>query len=206
MVNKIVGIYLIQIDKYNYVGQSIDVKGRIGKHKYKLKLGKHENSYMQNVYNKYKNFSYKILWEGSVECLQLMEQRYINWLGNSLNIREASNNIMTKRHKKSISKAHKKSKLVQASVIKAKEARITNGVFLSEERKNKNRSRLPTKKYYGNTTNFCLQKKGEVFIGNQYEFCMYTGISHRSFNQVINHRQSNTYGWHLYAVAFNKPG
>lgn len=208
MRDKIVGIYLIQINKYNYIGKSIDVIQRRNKHKSNLKLGKHENPIMQNAFNKYKDFKFSILWKGPRFLLKLMEQNYINWFKNNnlMNIKDASDYIVKEEHKNNISKAHKKSKLVQASVRKAKEARVKNGIFLSEKQKEINRSKIPKKKTYANTTNFCFQKGEEVFVGTRYDFCMYTGISFKTVNQVLVHRQSNTYGWHLHAVAINKPG
>lgn len=203
---KIVGIYLIQIDKYNYVGKSINILGRRNKHKSNLKLNKHENNYMQNVYNKYKEFNFKILWVGSVELLQLMEQQYINWFSNSLNIKDASNHIMTEAHKKSISKANKKSKLVQASVKRALKIRQTQGEYLSKEKQSKNRKVLSElfNKRYSIYTKFVFKKQDKVIISTPFEFCMITGISKKALDQLLNHRNDYCYGWQLLAVAVNK--
>lgn len=60
---KISGIYLIQINQYNYIGQSVDIKNRIRGHRSTLFRNIHANKYMQNVFNKHKSFSYKILWK-----------------------------------------------------------------------------------------------------------------------------------------------
>ena len=208
MTNKLVGIYLIQIGKYNYVGKSINIKSRISKHKSSLKLNRHENSYIQNVYNKYKEFEYKILWIGCKELLQIMEQHYINWFSNSLNIREASNNVMTKQHKESISKAHKSSKLVQASVKRALKIRQTEGEYLSKEKQSKNRkdlSELFNKRYYV-YSKFVFYKKDKVIVATVFEFCMITGINKRTVEQLINHRTNYCYGWQLSAIAVVKEG
>lgn len=116
---KYCGIYLIQIDKYNYVGQSIDITNRIKQHKKRLKQGKHHNNFMQNVFNKYKTFSYKILWKGDASCLTLMEQNFINFFKlNNLNLCKAGH--YTEQHRLSISIGNKNSKANIASLNKAR--------------------------------------------------------------------------------------
>lgn len=59
------GIYIIKnkIDNKVYIGQSVHVKYRISTHKCLLDKNKHENSYLQNAYNKFgkDNFEFKLL-------------------------------------------------------------------------------------------------------------------------------------------------
>lgn len=57
------GVYYIKANECNYVGSSVNVKNRMLEHRNKLKTKKHENSRMQNIFNKYgeEKFSYSIL-------------------------------------------------------------------------------------------------------------------------------------------------
>lgn len=49
------GIYMIIncVNDKKYIGQSVDVEDRLAHHKSMLKHNRHENSYLQNAYNKY---------------------------------------------------------------------------------------------------------------------------------------------------------
>lgn len=49
------GIYVITniSNGKKYIGQSVDVEDRIAHHKSSLKHNRHENSYLQNSWNKY---------------------------------------------------------------------------------------------------------------------------------------------------------
>lgn len=84
---KYCGIYKIQIGEYNYIGQSINIRKRITQHRYNLKQGIHHNNFMQNVYNKYKTFEYKILFKVEKKFLDVLEQVCINFYNkNNLNL------------------------------------------------------------------------------------------------------------------------
>lgn len=48
----ICGIYIIENSSYFYIGQSRNIRTRMIRHKSHLKHNKHENIFMQNVYNK----------------------------------------------------------------------------------------------------------------------------------------------------------
>lgn len=116
------GIYIISIGFKCYIGQSVNIQNRIADHKKSLKAGRHKNPHLQNLYNKYKEFSYKVLWVGRKEFLTVIEQCYINIYPNSINIRTASTQILSEEHKRNISKANKISPLVKESLKKAQEA------------------------------------------------------------------------------------
>lgn len=84
------GVYIIKIDKYNYVGQTVNVSNRMKNHKCLLNKGTHRNTYLQNVYNKYKHFEVKVMYIEK-EYLTIVEQCWINILSNTLNIMPAEN-------------------------------------------------------------------------------------------------------------------
>jgi group I intron endonuclease len=76
-----VGIYKIQckVDNKIYIGYSSDVKKRFSIHKYKLSKNKHENSYLQNAWNKHgkDNFSFILLEECLIELCINREDYYV---------------------------------------------------------------------------------------------------------------------------------
>jgi len=76
------GIYCIKNSMNNmlYIGQSINIEKRIVKHKRKLLIGKHENIYLQRVWNKYgkDNFEFFSLESCDKSSLDEQEIYYIN--------------------------------------------------------------------------------------------------------------------------------
>ena len=116
-MKKISGIYKLTIGPYIYVGQSINCNNRIKQHKYRLRNNKHTNSYMQNVYNKYKDFNSIILFELEKEYLTIVEQVCINYYDSNfiLNINAAEQLIRTEKWKKKVSEAHKTSEKAKAA-------------------------------------------------------------------------------------------
>lgn len=79
--NKKVGIYYIKNKTNNkiYIGQSVDVFGRMCHHKSDLKNNRHKNSYLQNSWNKYgeHNFEFIFLEECKIDDLDKLEKQYI---------------------------------------------------------------------------------------------------------------------------------
>ena len=77
------GIYIIEniANAKKYVGQSINVRSRIGKHKSYLKSGKHENIYLQRTYDKYglESFVFDIIEYCPIEFLDERERHYISF-------------------------------------------------------------------------------------------------------------------------------
>ena len=76
------GIYVIKniIDDKKYIGSAKNLKKRWYEHKYTLKNNSHDNSYLQNAWNKYgaNNFSFGILEEVEPQKLIEREQYYID--------------------------------------------------------------------------------------------------------------------------------
>lgn len=75
-------IYIINWinNNYFYVGQTKNIKQRENKHLYRMKKNKHENSRIQNVYNKYGEPQFHIIEECSIEELNEREQFYLDLL------------------------------------------------------------------------------------------------------------------------------
>ena len=65
MKSKICGIYCIEnlLNHKKYIGQSVDIYTRFYDHKRHLKLNRHDNSYLQNEWNKHgsDNFLFYII-------------------------------------------------------------------------------------------------------------------------------------------------
>jgi hypothetical protein len=64
-------VYEIQIGPYKQIGSTNDLERRMSEHLNLLKKEAHDNSFMQNVYNKYKTFSYTVL-----QCFLTREDAY----------------------------------------------------------------------------------------------------------------------------------
>lgn len=80
MQDKISGIYYIKnlINNKLYIGQSIDVYGRLSRHKTDLRGGR-DSKHLQKAYDKYgeNNFEFKLLMECSEDDLDFLEKYYI---------------------------------------------------------------------------------------------------------------------------------
>ena len=68
------GIYRIEIGDYFYIGQSIELDKRKSTHLNNLRKGTHCNRMMQSVYNKYQNFSFKVMLNCGADQLDMLEQ------------------------------------------------------------------------------------------------------------------------------------
>ena len=71
-------IYKINIGDHFYIGQSINFDKRMRYHKWQLEANRHPNGYMQNAFNKYKDFNTEILFTCTENYLDLVEQELIN--------------------------------------------------------------------------------------------------------------------------------
>jgi len=141
--NKTSCIYCIEnlINNKKYIGSTIDYTSRKSYHLTYLKNNKHDNLYLQNSYNKYKenNFRIYILEKIiNIDNLKQKEEEYINYF-NTLN-RNFGYNIESPIRNNSMSKETKEK-------ISLK---LKNRIF-TEEHKNKlriaQRERLKNKEY-----------------------------------------------------------
>lgn len=84
------GIYLLKINGKQYVGSSVNIKKRLRRHRTLLRNNKHDNKYLQNMYNKYTSCEYKILEEcdSLIQFLELRnkEKQWVEKLNAELNI------------------------------------------------------------------------------------------------------------------------
>lgn len=103
------GIYKIELDgKCLYVGQSKDIKRRWTEHRRHLKQNKHENVYLQRIYNKYKNFQYLVVEENDFGNLNKLELKYIENLHPLCNMQIPDKNgsfTVTEESRKKMSQA-----------------------------------------------------------------------------------------------------
>jgi group I intron endonuclease len=116
------GVYQIFIEDYCYWGSSGNCEKRCSDHLNSLKRGKHDNTKMQNVFNKYKSFDFQII----VACddrdvAYAYEQDYIDahfGLDKCLNLNAAASKPpsqkgkkLTDEHRANLSAAQKGRKL-----------------------------------------------------------------------------------------------
>lgn len=77
-LNSIMYIYEITINKYKYIGSTKNKRKRKSDHLRLLKLKKHVNPFVQNVYNKYGDYEFKILeYCEDLEQMKMLEEQYI---------------------------------------------------------------------------------------------------------------------------------
>lgn len=78
------GVYTITclVNNKIYVGKAVNVGERLNTHRYELREGKHQNSHLQNAWNKYKekNFKFEILEECHEDFLCSQEHYWCNLL------------------------------------------------------------------------------------------------------------------------------
>ena len=84
------GIYLLEINGKKYIGSSINIKKRLRRHRTMLRNNKHDNKYLQNLYNKYKSCYYSIIEECDplIDFLQLriIEKEWVKKINAELNL------------------------------------------------------------------------------------------------------------------------
>lgn len=96
------GIYKITslIDDKFYIGSAENFPRRFRNHKYYLRLNKHHNNYLQNVFNKYgeNNLNFEIIAKCPKEYLIKLEQWFIDNLKPEYNICKVANSCLGRKH------------------------------------------------------------------------------------------------------------
>ena len=106
------GIYcIVNIkNKNKYIGSSKNIYSRLQKHFALLRHNKHENSHLQNAWNKYKEeyFDFYVLEQCSEETLEEREQFYIDTLKPAYNItKQVERLVMSNESRRKMSKTRK---------------------------------------------------------------------------------------------------
>jgi group I intron endonuclease len=110
------GVYVItnNVNGKKYIGQSVDVLGRLQRHKTNLIRGTHRNTHLQNAYIKHggKNFSFSVACKCSRSDLDSVEQRLISQYkttdrnyGYNVDSGGNANKTFGETHRKKISEA-----------------------------------------------------------------------------------------------------
>lgn len=83
------GVYLISIDEHQYIGSSVDIYNRLMHHRSALRSQKHDNKFMQIVYDKYteEKMTAILLEKTEIEKRIEREAYYINKINPNLNLR-----------------------------------------------------------------------------------------------------------------------
>lgn len=86
-----IGIYRIIIGNRSYIGSSISLSVRKKQHYSDLRCNRHCNKFLQNAYNKYKEFNFEVLKtlpSCTDESLRALEKSYIEKLNPEFNIED----------------------------------------------------------------------------------------------------------------------
>ena len=111
-----IGIYKIRnlINNKIYVGSTKNIKARWAKHKALLRHNKHQNTHLQNAWNKYGEgaFVFEVIEECRIENLISREQFFINSLNPDYNQTAIAGKVemtpeMRNRLSKSVLKAYR---------------------------------------------------------------------------------------------------
>lgn len=122
------GIYkIINLkDSKFYIGSAENFSRRFRNHKYYLKINKHHNNYLQNVFNKYgeENLKFEIIATCPKEYLVNLEQWFLDNLKPEYNICKIANSCLGRHHSE-------ETKSIISNKLKGRKC--------SEEQKEKNR-------------------------------------------------------------------
>ena len=118
MKKNLCGIYKITcvVNGKCYIGQSTDIRSRWFAHRGKLRRNKHNNKYLQNLWNKYgeENMKFEIVEECPIEIIDERERYWINFYGGVESTQNCNwesgghkNKRYSKEHREAISKRYK---------------------------------------------------------------------------------------------------
>lgn len=213
------GIYQINIGDYFYFGQSIDLNARNRRHKSELFNGNHCNTKMQNVFNKYNKYDFKVVLECSVEELDDQEQRLLDAFWGTEGCMNLCKDIghstrgfkISEDHKKKLSEANKGRKLSEDHKKKISNANL--GKKLSKEHKDKiscSKKGISTRKGYRHSdeTKNKMSKAQTGSLGSRYDHTRYNFIHKDGREEVCTQYELkvlyNLYQSHVNSVVLGK--
>lgn len=123
------GVYIIFNTKNGkkYIGSTVNLYTRLQKHRSLLRSNKHENSYLQNAWNKYGElyFQYSILEFSNLENLTIKEQYWIDQCNPEYNItKEVVRNTLSKESREK--QAQTRRDLFKLGILKPTKTRKIN--------------------------------------------------------------------------------
>ena len=142
------GIYLIECNQYQYIGQALNIRNRIKSHYKMLRAKKHRNKHLQNIFNKYGDiFTVTVLNECDSKDLNRYELEwldYLQFLPSEYVINQCFKpNVTTgyrfteeqKAYLSKIGKGKKKSDTAKRNISKATALRWKQGIMRGKPRK-----------------------------------------------------------------------
>ena len=205
-IGKVSGIYKI-INKINgkyYIGSSKNIQRRWNEHKSELNRGIHQNSYLQNSWNKYgeNNFHFVIEKEVPKQTLIMEEQKYLDKIKN--NRRKICYNLEFQTHGSPCENKSSKLKMIR-SLKKYYETHSSPflGKHHTEETKLKMKSNHPNVCGKNNSRfnkiiyNFSNESTKENFIGTQFDFRKKYNLLPSCVSELIKGKAKSTKNWIL---------
>lgn len=209
------GIYKIELNgQCLYVGQSKDIKRRWTEHRRHLRQNRHENVYLQRIYNKHKDFQYSVIEENDFDNLNGLELEYIQKLKplcnmqipdekGSFTVTEESRKKMSlatlsrvndeyrKKISEAVKRAHRdpevRKRFLEGQANKKNKTAWNKGMKMSEEQRRKNMKKV-----------VCVET-GQTFDG-AVEAGRILGINHKHICDVCKGRRKSCggYTWKYY--------
>ena len=174
------GLYQINIGDYFYFGQTKDLKRRKRVHLNNLKKGNHHNEFMQNVYNKYREFDFQEVLHCSVDELNDQEQRLLDAFWGTegcMNICPIANSSkgrkLSDEHKRKLSEAKKGKKNPMYGKTGEKSTSYDHTLFT-----------------------FVHAEHGEVTC-TRYELWTKHNLTQGHLSKVVSGKRNHTGGWRL---------
>ena len=174
-----------------YIGSTIDYKKRISRHKYQLNTNKHNNTYLQNLYNKRgkSEFISEIIEEVKTSTMLIeREQYYIDELKPTINILKKAYSTLNYRHtndaKEKIKKANKGRKMTEEQIRKGVLARVGQKTCKGCKRTDAQKQHLSK-----------IKKKKVLYMNKVYEsledLSIDTNIKYQTLYAMITNRNTN---------------
>lgn len=229
-MDKRAGVYIIKDLETGgeYIGSSKNIKNRIYKHFYKLKMGTHHNNYLQSVYNLKRPLVAGALFYCSANEMRDREQEEIKKRGPKYN-------LIKNVHSQSFGEKHPQSKIYKV-INPEGEVVVIRGIVRFCEKNNMSHSALyqvlngELYQYFGwrkfNKTEVgkkiipriyrnkptLLSPSGDIFDVQTSisEFCKKYNLDYTTLCRVVNGEAYQHRGWRLYKVSeegkeFTKP-